>query len=172
MPRKITSSIRISGSKSWMTTRSAHNAAQSITRDAGSGRQDPRKVTKRFARPAGGSMTSFRLAPSSCVAPSDANRRRRSFAWRGIKRKPKRASIRSTALSRSRRMLGGSSSIRQTSTYRAGSAKPWNVPSTAASTKISMKADTSYASIGRQESSSARLLASNHWKQWSRTERP
>lgn len=61
------------------------------------------------------------------------------------------------ALSTSRRMLTGSSSIRQTSTCRAGSAKPWNAPSMAASTKISMKVDTSYASIGRQEPSSARF---------------
>src|SRR5271163_1274370 len=53
--------------------------------------QDPRPATKRFARPAGASTTSFRPASSNCVAPSEAIRRRRSFVWRAIKRKSKKA---------------------------------------------------------------------------------
>src|SRR5271167_2546040 len=43
----------------------------------------------------------------------------------------------------------GSSSTRQTSTCRAESAKPCNALSTAPSMRVSMKVDTSYASIGR-----------------------
>ena len=46
MPRKITSWIRISSNKSWRTTPSADNAAQSITRDAGSGGARPRSGQK------------------------------------------------------------------------------------------------------------------------------
>jgi len=92
----------------------------------------------------------FPLASCNSTATLHRSRPRKSFAWRVTRRKPKRASIRSTASSVSRRMHKGLSSTRQTFICRAGSAKPPSAPCMALSTSISML-DTKKLKLDRHQ---------------------